>query len=136
MTRGGTLVVLVLVVAIGSSSRTTRTRIPSRETKEERPLGGLSPPTLMNHDVAAGHRRDRICGVAAIDSAAHLVVVDDDAVRFLPDFDAEFVDAPTAVDLSIDGTPHEAIAKAAVVGAVHRSGTFVFGARSVNYQPV
>jgi len=63
--------------------------------------------SFLNHNAAAG--TDGRGGVRIV-GCAHLRVINDRAGVFVPDFDAQFIHAATASDLSIDRSQDEVIA--------------------------
>ena len=67
----------------------------------------------MNDDAAASYRRRQASRVVC----SHLVVVDYYSCGSVPDLDPEPVDAPTAVQLTINGSQQEPIIAGSVYSA-------------------
>src|SRR5206468_2513438 len=83
---------------------------------------------FVDHNASAANRCRRITVVGR----AHLVVVDDPACGFVPDFDSELVHATAAVDLPVNGRQHEAV----VAASIDCPGAFVLSLCPGNHQPL
>ena len=82
----------------------------------------------MEDDRPAAERRQRSDVVAVTE----LVVVDDRPGRFVPDLDAEAIEAAPARQLTVDGREHEPVG----VGSVHRAGSFELRSGTGHHQPL